>query len=94
VIAIVCAIVLISCRFAFAAEIPCRDLGTAKSDELLGTVSRKSIKYGGGVQVGKYDCDNEFQGHEGGCDWETTLKDDRMLDRKSATGAPCLQFPL
>ena len=37
--------------------LPCRDLETADAaDELLTTVDRQSIKYGGGVRIGEYDC--------------------------------------
>ena len=93
VLAVACAIVLISDGTAFAA-IPCRDLATANANELLATVDSQSIKYGGGVQIGKYDCDDD-QGRLGTgaptpapsspppkrCDWGTTLEDDRTLDR-------------
>jgi hypothetical protein len=47
--------------------------------ELLATVDTQSIPYGGGVQVGKYDC--QYYSGQKTCDWETTLDDDRMLDR-------------
>jgi hypothetical protein len=101
---IACAIVLVFFRAAFATEIPCRDLETADADELLATVDRQSIKYGGGVRIGEYDCDpcrdlgiagcDRFPPRQGtgaptpapsspppkGCDWRTTLEDDRMLD--------------
>ena len=77
-LAIACAIVLISFPCAFATEIRCRDLATADADKLLATVDKQSVKYGGGVQVGKYDCHAPGQT---GCDWETNLEDDRMLDR-------------
>ena len=76
--AIACAIVVISIQCAFATEIRCHDLATADADKLLATVDRQSVKYGGGVQVGKYECNAPGQT---GCDWETNLEDDRMLDR-------------
>jgi len=76
--AIAFAIVLISFSSAFATKLRCRDLATADADELLATVDRQSVKSGGGVQAGKYDCD---PGGQSGCTWETTLEDDRMLDR-------------
>jgi hypothetical protein len=77
-LAIACAVVLICFHSAFATELRCHDLSTAGPDQLLATVDRQSVKYGGGGQVGKYDC---RAGGERGCDWETTLEDDRMLDR-------------
>lgn len=77
-LALACAVALFVFHGAFASELPCRDLFTADADELLAAVDRQSVEYGGGVQVGKYDCD---AGGERGCDWETTLQDDRMLDR-------------
>jgi hypothetical protein len=77
-LAITCAVVLIGFRAAFAGEIPCSDLTTADSDKLLATVDRQSVESGGGVRVGKYDCDASG---EWACTWETTLEDDRMLDR-------------
>src|SRR5258708_4542541 len=76
--AIAFAIVLISFSSAFATKLRCRDLATADADELLAIVDRQSVRSGGGVQVGKYDCD---PGGQSGCTWETTLEDDRMLDR-------------
>jgi hypothetical protein len=77
-LAIACAIILISFRSAYAADIPCSDLETASADELLATVDPKSIQDGGNVRVGEYGCDN-YPGQKV-CDWETTLEDDRMLD--------------
>jgi hypothetical protein len=79
-LATACAVVVIGFHSAFAVELRCRDLSTADPDKLLATVDRQSVKYGGGVRVGKYDCDNIGEGGERGCDWETTLEDDRMLD--------------
>jgi hypothetical protein len=77
-LAIACAIILISFRSAYATDIPCSDLETASADELLATVDPKSIQDGGNVRVGEYGCDN-YPGQKV-CDWETTLEDDRMLD--------------
>jgi len=74
---ITCAVVLIGFNSAFADALPCRDLATADVNDLLATVDRQSVKSGGGVQVGKYDCDASG---EYACEWETTLQDDRMLD--------------
>jgi hypothetical protein len=74
--AIACAFVLISFSPALATELKCRDLSTASADELLARVDGQSIKYGGGVREGEYEC---FPGRKV-CDWETTLEDDRMLD--------------
>ena len=80
-LAIACAVVLIGFHAAFAVELTCQNLSTTDPDELLATVDRQSVKYGGGVRVGKYDCYNIGERGERGCDWETTLEDDRMLDR-------------
>ena len=76
-LAITCAVVLIGFHAAFADEIPCRDLATADADRLLATVDRQTVKSGGGVRAGKYECGF---GGERGCDWETTIEDDRMMD--------------
>ena len=76
--AIAFTIILIYFHSALAAGPQCGDLSTANVHDLLATVDRQSVKYGGGVQVGKYDCNAPGQT---GCDWETTLEDDRMLDR-------------
>ena len=46
-LAIACAIILISFRSAYATDIPCSDLETASADELLATVDPKSIQDGG-----------------------------------------------
>jgi hypothetical protein len=83
-------IAVFSCS-AYAAEIPCRDLATAGTNELLATMDRKSVQYGGGVQIGDYDCHSgdgfeysinprRISKQPDGCDWRTTLRDDRMLD--------------
>jgi hypothetical protein len=71
-----CALVLISFNSAFAVGLQCRDLRTVDADKLLAAVDKQSIKSGGGVREGEYEC---VPGHKV-CDWETTLEDDRMLD--------------
>ncbi len=76
---IACAIVLIFFRATFATEIPCRDLETADADELLATVDRQSIKYGGGVRIGEYDCDPCRHLGIAGCD---------RFPPRQGTGAP------
>lgn len=77
--AIIFSIVLICFNSAYAIEIPCRDLETANANELLATVEPQSIQYGGGVRLGKSDCDL-YPGQKV-CEWEQTLEDDQMLDR-------------
>jgi hypothetical protein len=77
--AIAFTIILISFHSALADGLQCRDISTANVHELLATVDRQSIPYGGGVQVGRYDCD--YYPGQKTCDWETTLEDDQMLDR-------------
>ena len=74
--AIACAIVLITFSSSFATGLRCSDLKSASADQLLATIDRQSIRYGGGVREGEYDC---VPGHKV-CDWETTLEDDRTLD--------------
>ena len=81
VLAVACAFALISNCTALTAELPCRDLETANADELLATVDRQSIKYGGGVRIGEYDCDPCRHLGIAGCD---------RFPPRQGTGAPTL----
>jgi hypothetical protein len=92
VLAMACSLVILSFCSAHAAPIPCRDLATASAKELLATVTLPGEWYGGGVQIGEYDCGNRigrngpptpapFLPQANGCDWRVTLRDDRMIDR-------------
>lgn len=91
VLAMASVLVLISFCPAHAAQISCSDLATADAKELLTTVKVDGDWYGGGVQIGEYDCGDRigrngpptpapFLPQPNGCDWRTTLRDDRMLD--------------
>jgi len=74
-LAIIACVVLVSFGFAYAAEIPCRDLEAANADELLATIDPRSIQY---VPLGKSGC-NLYPGQKV-CEFEQTLEDDQMLD--------------